>query len=81
MALLLYEVAKNQKIQEKIHTEIDIIMKKNADKDNKIDFNDLMELKFLDCCIKETLRKYPPAPFLMREFLTRVLIIQTCCIF
>lgn len=66
IALLLYELAKNREIQEKIHSEIDEVKKKNLN-DSQINYQDIMDLKYMDCCIKETLRKYPPAPFLMRE--------------
>lgn len=62
MSLCLYELSKNQSLQRKVQTEIDEALKSN-------DFNyDLMtQLKYLECCFDETLRKYPPAPFLIRE--------------
>lgn len=61
MALCLYELANNEKVQRKVQDEIDKVLK------SEIDFEMLSELKYLENCIDETLRKYPPAPFLIRE--------------
>jgi cytochrome P450 family 6 len=52
-------LAKNPKLQRKVQSEIDGVL--------NIDYESIMQMRFLDCCIQETLRKYPPAPFLMRE--------------
>lgn len=62
ISLCLYELSKNQALQRRVQEEIDQALKGNA-------FNyDLMtRLKYLECCFDETLRKYPPAPFLIRE--------------
>lgn len=65
MALCLYELSKNQSLQQKVHLEIDEILRTRKSKE--IDFELMTELKYLECCINETLRKYPPAPFLIRE--------------
>lgn len=62
MALCLYELSKNQSLQRKVQREIDDVQGSGA-----IDFEMMTELKFLENCIDETLRKYPPAPFLIRE--------------
>lgn len=61
MALCLYELAKNQEIQNRVQEEIDNVLK------SEINFEFMSELKLLENCIDETLRKYPPAPFLIRE--------------
>lgn len=62
ISLCLYELSKNQSLQRKAQKEIDEALK-------CADFSyDLMtQLKYLECCFDETLRKYPPAPFLIRE--------------
>lgn len=65
MALCLYELSKNPTLQRKVQQEIDEVLKtKNS---RQIDFEMMSELKYLENCIDETLRKYPPAPFLIRE--------------
>lgn len=65
MALCLYELSKNPKLQRKAQTEIDEILE-NCDS-KSFDYDRVTQLKFLGCCLDETLRKYPPAPFLIRE--------------
>lgn len=65
MVLCLYELAKSQELQKKVQLEIDQII--NDHKISEISYDFMSNLKFLDCCIAETLRKYPPAPFLIRE--------------
>lgn len=62
IALCLYELSKNQALQRKVQSEID-----DALNDHKLDYDMMTELKYLECCVDETLRKYPPAPFLIRE--------------
>ena len=37
-----------------------------GDSDRPCNSKDLTEMKFLECCIKETLRMYPPIPLLER---------------
>lgn len=65
MALCLYELAKNQHVQRKVQNEIDELIATR--KANEVNFDLMMKLKYLESCIDETLRKYPPAPFLIRE--------------
>jgi len=55
MALCLYELARNQSLQEKLQQEIDTVFGKNELKD--INYDLMTELKLLECCIDETLRK------------------------
>lgn len=65
MALCLYEVTKNQELQQQLQREISQVVKRHGT--DVLSYEMLSDLKFLDCCISETLRKYPPAPFLIRE--------------
>jgi cytochrome P450 family 6 len=62
MSYCLFELAKNPEIQRKVQKEIDGVLKSG-----KFTYESLHELKYLECCIDETLRKYPIVPLLMRE--------------
>ncbi|XP_076260585.1 cytochrome P450 6a2-like [Rhynchophorus ferrugineus] len=59
----LFEMAKNSAIQKRVRDEILTTLKKY---DGKLTYDGLMELKYLDQVIGETLRKYPPAPVFLR---------------
>lgn len=76
MALCLYELAKNQELQRKAQREIDEVLKSRNSDD--ISYEHLPELKYLEKCIDETLRKYPPAPFLIRECTKKYKVSGTC---
>lgn len=61
----LFELAKNPECQQKVQEEIDRVLKvAGAD---GVTYEMLHDLKYLECCIDETLRKYPIAPTLIRE--------------
>nr|AFP66953.1 cytochrome P450 [Perinereis nuntia] len=62
MSLLLYQLAIEQEVQEKLYNEIQDVI---GDKE-KVDYNDIMKLQYLDMCINETLRMYPAAPIIDR---------------
>jgi len=64
LSFCLYELSKNQEIQRKVQKEIDEILAKH---DGKITYDSVSEMKYLESCIDETLRKYPPVPILNRE--------------
>ncbi|EEB11224.1 conserved hypothetical protein [Pediculus humanus corporis] len=63
MTFALYELARNEDVQEKLIDEIDRILIKY---DNKITYEGISEMHYLDWVIRETLRKYPPLPILTR---------------
>lgn len=65
MSFCLYELAKNPKLQREAQEELDRILKSPGKKD--ITYELLNEMKHLECCIDETLRKYPIVPLLMRQ--------------
>lgn len=50
--------------QDKIIQELDEIF---GDEDRPIKMEDLAKMKYLECCIKESLRLYPPVHFISRH--------------
>lgn len=64
MSFALYELALNPDIQDKLAEEIrDSI----SEHDDKITYDSLQEMKYLDKVVSETLRKYPPTGNLFRQ--------------
>lgn len=64
MSNCLFEMAKNPEIQRKVHEEIDRVLEASGSKE--LTYDKLAELKYLDQCIDETLRKYPILPIIFR---------------
>ncbi|XP_015181295.1 PREDICTED: probable cytochrome P450 6a14 [Polistes dominula] len=58
----LYELAMNPEIQKKTQEEIDRVLEKHGG----ISYNAISEMTYLHMVVSETLRKYPPLPFLNR---------------
>lgn len=54
-------------IQEKVIQELDEIF---GDSDRPATFQDTLEMKYLERCLMETLRMYPPVPIIAREVKT-----------
>lgn len=65
MNFCLYELSKNQEIQKKVHQELDRVCESRDVKD--LSYEMLNDLKYLDNCVDETLRKYPIVPMLNRK--------------
>lgn len=59
----LMALANEEKIQEEILQEIHEIL---GDSDKAPTYNELMEMKFMERCVKECLRLYPSVPFIAR---------------
>lgn len=64
LGLTLYELAKNPKAQKRAQDEIDEYLKKNK---NKLTYECLKELPYLNACMAETTRIYPVLGFITRE--------------
>ncbi|CAL8111161.1 unnamed protein product [Orchesella dallaii] len=58
-------LACNPECQKLAYEEIQTIFGNDMDRD--VTTGDLKELKYLECCIKETLRLYPSVPFFIRS--------------
>ncbi|KAI4468387.1 cytochrome p450 [Holotrichia oblita] len=63
ITFLLHELAHNIVIQDTLREEIRAYMKAYND---KLTYDGIMEMKYLDQVINETLRKYPPIPYFNR---------------
>lgn len=64
MAYSLYELARNPDCMQRVHLEIDLVLSKY---NGELSYEAIGEMKYLDLCIAETLRMYPPVPMLNRE--------------
>ena len=64
MSNALYELAQNHEVQDKLREEIAEYFSKN---NGQLKYEDIKHLKYLDKVFKETLRKYPAGPILMRK--------------
>lgn len=65
----LYLLGRHPEIQKKVHEEIDSVLGGNPVK-GKISSGDLSKMKYLESCIKESLRIYPSVPFIGRKLAT-----------
>ncbi|CAH0714059.1 unnamed protein product, partial [Brenthis ino] len=63
VTFLLYELAKDQQIQNRVIEEVDSYFKKH----DSIDYECVNELSYLEACIDETLRLYPVVGIVTRE--------------
>ncbi|XP_046642004.1 cytochrome P450 4C1-like [Daphnia pulicaria] len=71
MGWFLYCMATNTDCQDKVRTELDDLF---GDSERDCSEEDIPNLKYLECCIKETLRLYPSVPLFDRTILEDVQI-------
>ncbi|KAJ6641172.1 Cytochrome P450 6k1 [Pseudolycoriella hygida] len=64
LSFCIFELARNPQLQRKVQEEIDTVLAANGNKD--FTYETIHELKYLECCIDEALRKYPIVPLLFR---------------
>jgi len=57
-------MAAHPEIQERVIQELDEIF---GDSDRPCTFQDTLEMKYLERCLMETLRLYPPVPMIARQ--------------
>ncbi|XP_033015580.1 cytochrome P450 4V2-like [Lacerta agilis] len=63
MKWCIYLLASHPEAQRKVHNELDEVF---GDSDRNITMDDLKQLRYLDCAIKEALRLFPSVPFFGR---------------
>ncbi|XP_023210873.1 cytochrome P450 4C1-like [Centruroides sculpturatus] len=63
----LYFLGRFHEIQEKVYLELQEIFKNDMNSDDDITIDDLTKMTYLECVIKESMRIYPPAPFIARK--------------
>nr|WET52687.1 cytochrome P450 [Phaedon brassicae] len=63
ISFALYEMSMNAEIQEKARREVKELIKSHGG----LTYECLMEMKYLETVIFETMRKYPPAPVFLRK--------------
>ena len=62
---ILLLIGSDPEIQEKIVEEIDSVM--GGDRERFPTMKELLDMKYLECCIKEGLRLYPSVPIIARQ--------------
>nr|QZM07457.1 cytochrome P450 monooxygenase CYP4SS2 [Lasioderma serricorne] len=64
ISFILHNIANHTEVQENIMKELNTIFEN--DKTRSATYNDLQEMKYLECVIKESLRIYPSVPIIGR---------------
>ncbi|XP_073830228.1 cytochrome P450 4d2-like [Musca autumnalis] len=65
LGFTLYALSRNADVQQKIYQELIQVIGSNVDE--PLTYNKLMDLQYMDKVIKESLRMYPPVPFIGRQ--------------
>ncbi|CAH2107795.1 unnamed protein product [Euphydryas editha] len=63
-SITLHELAYHPEVQSKVHKEIDRVLAKY---DNKLSYDAIKEMTYLNWTFKEAMRIFPPVPFIYRE--------------
>ncbi|XP_049766409.1 cytochrome P450 6a2-like [Schistocerca cancellata] len=63
MSFCLHELAVHQDVQERVRAEVDAVVRKHG---GAITYDAIQDMTYLDQVVAETLRMYPPLPFLDR---------------
>ncbi|XP_026491363.2 cytochrome P450 4C1-like [Vanessa tameamea] len=71
LTFLIMTIANEPRVQEKIYEELRNIFKGNQ---NTPTTDELNEMKYLECCIKESLRLYPSVPIILRYLTEEITI-------
>lgn len=64
VAYTLYELTQNEMLMDRAQDDIKLTLQNH---DGLLSYESISEMKFIDLCVKETLRKYPGLPILNRE--------------
>lgn len=64
ISFCLFELARNPEVLQNLQNSIDEVLAKN---NGEFTYESLQQMIYLDHCIDETLRKYPPLPVLQRQ--------------
>ncbi|CAG5083863.1 Similar to CYP4C1: Cytochrome P450 4C1 (Blaberus discoidalis) [Cotesia congregata] len=76
---LLYIIlllAEHRDIQNRVRAEIEEVL---ADDNGEVNLNNIKHLKYLECCIKESLRLYPSVVIISRK-IQEDLVLKHCCV-
>ncbi|KAK3924699.1 Cytochrome P450 6k1 [Frankliniella fusca] len=68
ISFALFELAKNPEAQEKLLEEIDAVLKKSK---GEVTYDTIMNMPYMEMVVQETMRMYPPVPFLTRQAMVR----------
>ncbi|XP_053697004.1 cytochrome P450 6a2-like [Sabethes cyaneus] len=64
MSYCLYELAQNQELQDKARSNVESVLAKY---DGAMTYEAVHEMRSIENCINESLRKYPPIPNILRD--------------
>jgi cytochrome P450 family 6 len=64
VAYTLYELTQNEELMKRAQEDIKVTLEQH---NGELTYESIMDMKFIDLCVKETLRKYPGLPILNRE--------------